>query len=453
MQLPEAFLESLPIPESEKADFIASLAGKSPITIRLNTAKAKLRTTLAATDWCANGYYLPERPRFTSDPAFHAGAYYPQEASSMFLSAAIGQLGLDETPLKALDLCAAPGGKSTILRSQLHPDSLLVSNEVIQSRVKLLEESLVKWGQPGFLISNSDPSHFTKLEGFFDLALVDAPCSGEGLFRKQPDALSQWSPQNVQLCAARQKRILSAICPAVAENGILIYSTCTYNKTENEENMDWLAGQADFEPLQLDLKEFQGVEQVKTKSVVGYRFMPHRVGGEGLFLAVYKKRSSSAKVRYKSKSTTTTNKEIISGRDDLEYVIDDRHNTFAIKKLHRSFIEILQANIRVSTIGFELGRTIRDDLKPGHGYSQIIGGSPRLTEVELGLEDALAFLEKNDVAMRSSHKGELVLVKFEGFRLGLAKTGNGRLVSNYPIGWRVRSGRPEKYIPIVASVE
>ena len=181
-----------------------------------------------------------QRPSFTFDPLFHAGTYYVQEASSMFLEQALKQSVDLSQPLRVLDLCAAPGGKSTLLQSLLNKESLLVSNDVIKSRAAILEENIVKWGAANVVVTNNDPAHFARLENYFDAIVIDAPCSGSGLFRRDPEAINEWSENNVQLCSQRQQRIVADVWPALKQNGILIYSTCSYSAEEDEAILDWM---------------------------------------------------------------------------------------------------------------------------------------------------------------------------------------------------------------------
>src|SRR5436190_23182745 len=190
--------------------------------------------------WCEHGYYLKERPSFTFDPLFHAGCYYVQEASSMFLEQALKQTVDLSKPLRVLDLCAAPGGKSTHIQSLISPGSLLVSNEVIKSRCNILKDNIIKWGCNNVVVTNNDPKDFARLENYFDVIVVDAPCSGSGLFRRDEEAIGEWSENNVQLCSQRQQRIIADVWPALKKEGILIYSTCSYSKDEDENIIKWM---------------------------------------------------------------------------------------------------------------------------------------------------------------------------------------------------------------------
>lgn len=263
MILPASFLKSLEgIPGYDRDAFEnVHEAGRQVTSLRINPGKwadpdiDKLiegfslhqgrQIAASQIPWCVNGYYLSDRPSFTFDPYLHGGAYYVQEASSMFIGYALEKVCGKKKGLKALDLCAAPGGKTTLLAS-LPNISLLVSNELIRSRVPVLYENVVKWGAPHVFVSQNDPRDFQRLPGFFDILMVDAPCSGSGLFRRDPDAISEWSPNNVTLCSQRQQRILADAIPSLKDDGLLIYSTCSYSIEEDEHILDWLIKEHDF---------------------------------------------------------------------------------------------------------------------------------------------------------------------------------------------------------------
>src|SRR5690606_33592677 len=200
-------------------------------------------------------------------------------------------LQLDKAPLLALDLCAAPGGKSTLLQSLLHPESLLVANEILKARAYVLADNLTRWGQANCIVTNNDPVAFKHLPGFFDLMLVDAPCSGSGMFRKDPASITEWSESAVTLCAHRQRRILVDSINTLKEGGILIYSTCSYSKEENEDILDWASDNFGLESIQIPLqKDWNIDETISDKhTCFGYRFYPHTVKGEGFFVSAFRK--------------------------------------------------------------------------------------------------------------------------------------------------------------------
>ncbi len=446
--LPVDFLESIPLPIDEKAALIKSIGEAPPVSIRLNRKKADLIHALTAVPWHTDGYYLPERPRFTSDPAFHAGAYYPQEASSMFLSFVIHQLGLEKEPITALDLCAAPGGKSTLLRSALNESSLLLANEVVGSRVNLLEENLTKWGVPGFSITQSDPFNFGKAAEMFDLVVVDAPCSGEGLFRKDPAAQGEWSLQNVNMCASRQQKILNDVWPSLKAGGILIYSTCTFNTLENEENVAWLLAQQVAESVVLSSLP-EGVESVTYRGAESYRFFPHKLRGEGFFCSVFRK---GGKPR-----TTKTERpffkllEGIFTHKNLAAIANEKGDVFAVRPEHIPTIGKLEKLLNMRHHGLPVGKWTRETFKASHGYSMLCDTEYNMPSLDVNIEQALAYLKREDVqdiqAVSGTH-----LIKFEGFTLGLGRYDGHRLLSLYPMDWRIRNANSAAYSPIVKAI-
>ena len=230
---------------------LSALEEEPPVSVRVNPFKMpveELRRHFGAlagdpVEWApGEGFYLNGRPSSTLDPLFHAGAYYVQEASSMYVGVLFDQalVACGGGEVRVLDLCAAPGGKTTQLLSHMDDTSILVANEVVPSRATVLAENVARWGRSNVAVTSSDPSAFSAIRGFFDIAVVDAPCSGEGMFRKDSRAVAEWSPDTVRLCAARQRRILADMWPSLASGGFLIYSTCTFNPLENEDNVTWI---------------------------------------------------------------------------------------------------------------------------------------------------------------------------------------------------------------------
>ncbi|MBR5638690.1 MAG: RsmB/NOP family class I SAM-dependent RNA methyltransferase, partial [Muribaculaceae bacterium] len=217
-------------------------SGEPVISVRFNDAKGFVPpAALEMVPWCATGAYLSERPQFTFDPHFHAGSYYVQDASSMFIYHVIKKL--ISKPVNHLDLCAAPGGKTTAALQALPQGSVVVANEIVTPRAQVLRENIIKWGLDNCLVTNDSPKTLGRLENVFDIIAADVPCSGEGMFRKDEEAVSQWSPQLVAQCAARQREILRDIWPALKPGGLLIYSTCTYNLDENEHMAHYIANE------------------------------------------------------------------------------------------------------------------------------------------------------------------------------------------------------------------
>jgi 16S rRNA C967 or C1407 C5-methylase (RsmB/RsmF family) len=280
----------------DSESLLKALDEPSPVSIRLNRGKwNKIPTGSEPVPWCRSGYYLPSRPSFTLDPLFHSGCYYPQEASSMFLEEVFLQVTQGRKNMRVLDLCAAPGGKSTHLSDLAGEDSLLISNEVIRSRASVLAETITKWGASNVIVTQNDPSAFSRLEGYFDIILADAPCSGEGMFRSRV-AVDEWSAANTALCAERQKRIIQDVWPSLKENGILIYSTCTFNPGENEQNIRWLTEKNNAESIAVDITGFNDIVPINYEGIHGYGFHPGKIKGEGFFISAIRKKEKQNEV-------------------------------------------------------------------------------------------------------------------------------------------------------------
>lgn len=288
LPFPSAFLERMAVRSGDEyPDFLHALHATPPVSVRVNPLRP-FAPTGEPVPWCATGRYLSKRPSFTLDPRFHAGAYYVQEASSMLLEQAYLAAGSGPGPVAALDLCAAPGGKSTHLRTLLPEGSLLVANEPIPARRAILQENLWKWGWPDQLITGMRPADFSNTGLLFDLILVDAPCSGEGLMRRDPFARQQWSPGLVLRCAREQRAILEAAWDLLRPGGALIYSTCTWSPEENEQQVEWLVNERHAQVVPLPDLRKAGVRQ----SSLGARCMPHLVQGEGFFIAVLREKAA-----------------------------------------------------------------------------------------------------------------------------------------------------------------
>jgi len=445
--LPKEFEDTVRIKLGTSFDhFVASLQQPSPVSIRLNPHKPFTQEGEAVA-WSGFGKYLNERPVFTLDPAFHAGAYYVQEASSMFLEQAILQ-SIDCTkPIRVLDLCAAPGGKSTHLLSLLHKESLLVSNEVIRSRASILSENIQKWGHTHVVVTNNDPEDFSALQGFFDVIVVDAPCSGEGLFRKDPEAIHEWSPANVDLCSRRQRRILEDVWPALKTNGIIIYCTCTYNEHENEETLHWLNKHHTVESVELNIDKSWNIETVKEKNLIGYRFYPHRVKGEGFFLSAFRKKDVQTEARMKIKKSLTVPpkkiveqlREWVTGSDFGFYVWNDIVHTIPFASQEE--IEYLIEHLKIVLAGTPLTSVKHDKLIPEHASALAIDfNRDNFQQISLNLEEAIQYLRKESIQV-DAPKG-FALVTYNNLPLGWINVLDSRVNNLYPKEWRIRMASP-----------
>ncbi|GGE34361.1 methyltransferase RsmF C-terminal domain-like protein [Sphingobacterium cellulitidis] len=418
-------------------------SGEKLTSIRLNPQKP---TTLdfeltKPVQWCNLGFYLKERPKFTLDPLFHAGCYYVQEASSMFIAHILRLLKLDQNEIKALDLCAAPGGKSTLLNATINSDSLLVANEIIKSRSVVLQENLMRWGYPNVVVTNNDPTAFRRLPGFFNLVLVDAPCSGSGMFRKDEDSIDEWSEANVKLCSERQQRILSQVMGAIATNGYLLYSTCSYSSEENEDILEWLIDEYELESIKIPLETDWGIEETLSKShkAAGYRFYPHKTKGEGFFIAVLKMKriqpSFSLKKIKLEKSPIP--KDGLKGwvETDQEFsTLLHNENVHIFPKDMEASVKALQQVLYLKNAGTMVGKWLGKELVPSHDLALSIYKDKNLASVELSLEDAQNFLRKEqlDIALFEGVKKGWCLVNYKNVSLGWVKVLGNRINNYYP---------------------
>ncbi|GAB3226222.1 rRNA cytosine-C5-methyltransferase [Spirosoma arcticum] len=433
--------------------FETALTQPTPVSIRINPRKNVFDTSgLERVPWCTEGYYLPERPSFTLDPLFHAGGYYVQEASSMLLNEALKQTADLTRPLRILDLCAAPGGKSTLLASALHRDSLLICNEVIRSRVAVLRENMDKWGFPNVVISNHDPGDITNLAGFFDVVVVDAPCSGEGLFRKDPDAMNEWSKDSVQMCSARQKRILAAAAPLLDLGGTLIYSTCTYNDDENLENVRFLTENG-FRNHPLALPPDWNVVEQEIDGSVGYQCYPHRVRGEGFFISVFKKTAFTAPVKldartFRSIRALRTREAASAARwlqNPTDFSLWEKPNSDVMalpKVLEKQFLG-LDVALKNKGFGLEMGQFKGTDFIPSHALALSTAVNQNLPTVALSKENALRYFKKENLVLDEPANGWL-LAQYKGLNIGWMKGVENRVNNYLPKDWRIRMDISEK---------
>jgi 16S rRNA C967 or C1407 C5-methylase (RsmB/RsmF family) len=422
MQLPEDFIrETRQLMGSERySRYMEAFDEEAPVSIRLNPKNISQRdgsfVTLAISQknrpsvipWCPEGYYLEGRPQFTFDPLFHAGCYYVQEASSMFIThilrTILSALTAHLSPLNVLDLCAAPGGKSTAMLSVLPEGSTLVSNEPIPTRAQILLENITKWGAENCIVTNNYPRDFRKAKAKFDLILCDVPCSGEGMFRKDPATIGEWSLQNVEKCWRLQREIVSDAWECLNPGGILIYSTCTFNTKENEENVRWIMEEYDAEPITIPTEPSWGITGSLLEGFDApiYRFIPGITKGEGLFVCVLRKRGEWREEREERKEESGKRKE----------------NTLANEKLDKNkFIKILDLGnlFPLSTFPF-----------------------PQQT-INLSYPEALKYLRGEALVLSPDTPRGIVTVSYKGFPLGPVKNIGNRANNLYPKPWRIKT--------------
>ena len=413
--------------------FEESLNAPTPVSIRLNPTKLKKELPLEKVAWAEQGYYLKERPLFVADPLWHAGAYYVQEASSMALEQAFKKIKeLNNGQLSLLDLCAAPGGKSTHIASLLNENDVLVSNEVIRTRVPVLNENLTKWGFPNIIITNSDSKDFEHCGEVFDVIVVDAPCSGEGLFRKDENAVNEWSTANAEMCSLRQKRIVDQIINCLKPGGFIIYSTCTYNPNENELQVKNLCEQG-FEPIAFT---FNG------QTAAQHQCYPHQIKGEGFFISLLQKTGTS-KAEEPSKNTNPLKRIKDSSayqtfiKADNNFILF-RDHVVALNDRVFEFLEQLQNHLTIYSVGTRVCEKNDKLILPSdHLPFSWLCNTDAFEIKSLEMQEAISYLGKNAIPHQSKNKG-YVCLQFEGINLGLGKLAGNRINNLYPNEWRLR---------------
>lgn len=368
--------------------YLKAFETDAPVSIRLNPEKAKgLTADGERVPWCRNAYYLPQRPNFTYDPLLHAGCYYVQEAGSMFLDTVMQQW-VPDAPVVMIDFCAAPGGKSLLARTALAAGSVLFSNEPMRNRANILAENVEKWGYADHFVTNNYPRDYRRAKMIADVVLCDVPCSGEGMFRKDEATIREWSMQNVEKCARLQREIVADAWSCLADGGLFIYSTCTFNTHEDEENIQWMMDElgAEVLPVKVDAAWNITGSLLDGFSQPVYRFIPGISKGEGLFLCVLRKGGAWQQGQ-------------------------------SLKSLRKS-----QQNLNII-------------------YSP--KAQPEMVKVEVNYQQAMAYLRHEAITLGADVPRGMVGICFEGHLLGLAKNIGNRANNLYPKEWKIRT----TYIP------
>jgi 16S rRNA C967 or C1407 C5-methylase (RsmB/RsmF family)/NOL1/NOP2/fmu family ribosome biogenesis protein len=467
--------------DEEYGRLVAALAEEPPVSVRFNPLKvqtALFEDMLNETvPWASNANYLTKRANFTFDPLFHAGCYYVQEASSMFLEQALRRYV--NKPVLMLDLCAAPGGKSTLARSVLPEGSMLVSNEPLRQRAQILAENMTKWGHPDTVVTQNYPADFASLGVLFDVVAADVPCSGEGMFRKDAQAVTEWSKENVALCRDRQREILRGIWAALRPGGLLIYSTCTFNRYEDEENVAWIAEElgADVLPVceegQWGCKGYfpdvrpigqsSGPEEDETSPNTEapfpvYHFLPGTTKGEGFFLAVLRKhgnaedayatlaernKKNKKKDIRKNKTGPTAPSALrqwVGDREAFQFLTDGDGWT-AVPRQYADEVKTMQARLNVLQAGTRLCTAKGGNLVPDIALALSTAlNKEAFPRVEVDYRQAIGYLRHEAIALAPDTPLGYVLICYKGQCLGFAKNIGNRANNLYPEQWRIRSG-------------
>ena len=442
-----------PLLGKKTTDFINALQSPPEVSVRLNPRK-RMATPLfsgKSVKWTDTGYYLPERPLFTLIPQMHGGAFYVQDASSMIYKHIATYLrdvyhfGRRHTAV--LDMCAAPGGKTTAIIDALSDDTLVVANEFVAKRAPVLAENLAKWGHPHCIVTNSDTSVFADAPRF-DIVAVDAPCSGEGMMRKEEEAVAQWSPALVEDCARLQRKILDDACAALRPGGFLIYSTCTFNTRENEDNAAWLRDRYGLEPVEIPIHPSWRIIGALSGKIPCMRFMPHYTRGEGLFAVVFRKpdegcRPASA-LKHRPSGRFSAAKNITAAKEWLEptadwRVFERKGELFAfscsVERMEASLgkgVRILSAGVPVATVK---GKDIVPSPELALSLALREGAFP---DAALDRDQALTYLRREAVTLPDGYGKGYVTVSHDGIKLGFVKNIGSRANNLYPQQWRIR---------------
>lgn len=443
MKLPELFISQLRdlLPDEWQALADAITSSDPSVAVRVNATRGvSVPDRARRVPWCGQGYYLDNRPSFTFDTDWHAGRYYVQDASSMFIAHVIDSL--IHEPVRYLDLCAAPGGKTTAAIQALPQRSMIVANEIVPPRARVLGDNVVRWGDPRCVVTSNAPAQVGKLTHFFDVVAADVPCSGEGMMRKDDEAVAQWTPALVEQCAQRQREILTDVWPALRPGGLLIYSTCTYNRQENEQMADFIVNELGATSLEVPVEPDWDIHPAIGSDICCYRFMPHRVDGEGLFMAVFRKDGEAPcqSIRIKEKNTKKADeigKNWLDSPND--YMIGQQGDLcIAVPVDIRGEVAALRASLNVLHAGVELATVMGRKTVPHHALAM---STARATDAfpvcEVDYTTALRYLRGESITV-DGPRG-YVLIAHEGAVLGFANNLGNRANNLYPKPLRILS--------------
>lgn len=448
------------IGEKRAEILFSALSGEPETSIRVNRHKPTPRTLypdMTPVEWCGSGSYLAERPAFTANPLLHVGVFYVQDASSMIYETIVEKImewraesgERRAERMTVCDLCAAPGGKSTAILNALPDGSVMLANEFSPSRANILKENLCKYGYPDTIVTNADTSRLAKMKGVFDLVAIDAPCSGEGMMRKDTTARSQWSDGLVRQCSMMQREIIENGVEMLASGGYLIYSTCTFNTTEDEENATWIAETFGLEPVNTGLAGKYGIQPEVKGDTPCLRFMPGFTRGEGLFVAVFRKPSTQPGESVRGKGKKKGNKRT----EKIDKMIMESARTWISKEFEiinhdgrllamlpetASLLEAIPKGVRIMSAGVEVGEIKGKDLIPAHSLAMSTAMAHKFPEVELSKEDALRYLSKEAILLPEGIPKGYVTVTFQGYPLGFLKNLGNRTNNLYPAEYRIR---------------
>lgn len=467
IQLPPAFIKQMErlLGLEQATRLFEALSMPAPTSIRLNPLKLNaiedlhLPSDTQRVPWATTGYYLDKRPAFTADPLLHAGAYYVQEAASMAISA-IAPL-LPQAPLVALDLCAAPGGKSTLWRSILPEGSLLIANEPMPQRAHILAENLTKWGHTDVAITNNYPADFAPFVGQFDLIATDVPCSGEGMFRKDESAIEHWNEANVATCCERQRTILHDIWPCLRTGGLLVYSTCTFNREEDEDNVRYICDTLGAECVEIELPEAAtGIcRDVDGLGQPCFHFYPHHTKGEGFFMAVLRKTADTPLPKKHKPSKQKASKAPARLVAELSHWVQQperylwcatESHVWIEPQAHTDLLQSLRSHLRLLQSGTPIATLKGKRWQPAHALALSTAlSSTAFTTTAIDASTALAYLRAEAIQLSADTPRGYVLLTYRGLPLGFVNHLGNRANNLYPDAWRIRSSHATEATTVI----
>lgn len=465
MSIPQRFIDEINSYGAACLDgLVDALQSTAPVvSIRLNRVKdASAPDNYSRVPWCSDGIYLDKRPPFTFDPCLHQGIYYVQDASSMAITHVLKHI-VELTggqPLRYLDACAAPGGKTTAAISVLPERSLVVANEYDYRRASILAENIAKWGAPAVIVSRGDTSRFSRLNGCFDIVAADVPCSGEGMMRKDEEAVVQWSPALVDECVARQREIVDNLWPSLRDGGYMIYSTCTFNRHENEEMVGYICSELGGETIDVGLDKFDGVATAIDSRCHCYRFTPGKVRGEGLFISVIRKAGNASVCEPKiAKKAFATFAKADASQSKMSKWLDGEFNIFvtgdkivALPSSSEQWMRTIASHLDTISIGIPMATIKGRDIIPTQELALSTALKPDVfPKVEIDYKTALSYLRRENINI-DAPKG-FVLLTYAGRPLGFVKNLGNRSNNLYPQAWRIISQNiPDEEINVLDNV-
>lgn len=419
------------------------ISGNDLLNMPLSELSLGGNSGLAPVLWCPDSFYLPERPAYTLDPLLHAGCYYVQEASSMFVDRVLRQYV--STPVAMLDMCAAPGGKTTTAMATLPDGSIVVSNEPIRQRANILAENIQKWGFVNNIVTNNYPCDYAKSGLRFDVILCDVPCSGEGMFRKDAGAADEWSAANVEKCWRLQREIVADAWKCLKPGGLLIYSTCTYNTKENEENVQWICDELGAEVLPVEAGDdwnITGSLLCGFDSPV-YRFIPGITRGEGLFMAALRKPSDDAdgsgkRVKASKMKPVKFPNQWVDNQADYN-IYQQKDKFVAVHSLMDGIYATASNALNIVHAGITLGEQKGKDIIPQQSLalsSELLDNA--FPSAELTYEQAIAYLRKEVITLDHTVPRGFIVVRYKHIPLGFVKNIGSRANNLYPQEWKIR---------------